>query len=271
MTSLQSSLVALLLATFITSDVNAQSGRSGSGGQHGRSPGSQVRSRSGWQVHPGKSQRENGIAASQLGNQFQQAGGRSTATTDGPGLLRLWEEEKLARDVYKVLAMTSQLGIFQNISQAESQHMRAVERLIQSNGGNTGNLNSSPGMFVFAEHHQLYESLVASGSQSPLDALTVGARIEEMDIADLQQLLAQTTDPQVHQILERLMHASQNHLRAFSAQIEGYGASFRAGVLAEAEFDQISNAAGHGRGQAVGRGSHEVSLSDRTSGRRRNR
>ena len=55
-----------------------------------------------------------------------------STNTSGPDLLRMREEEKLARDVYTSLAKTSKLTIFRNISRAESQHMQSVERLIRA-------------------------------------------------------------------------------------------------------------------------------------------
>ena len=42
-------------------------------------------------------------------------------------------------------------------------------------------LNNSPGVFFFPEYQQLYESCIASGTRSPLDALKVGAKIEGSD------------------------------------------------------------------------------------------
>ena len=126
------------------------------------------------------------------------------------------------------------------------------------------------GIFVFPEYQQLYKSLIASGTRSPLDALTVGAKIEEMDIADLRRLLTQTTDRQVRQVLEHLMQGSQNHLRAFAFQIAKQGATYNAEFLTQAEFDQIAGSSGQGRGQhSAGRGANNrgQGLQNRGKGR----
>jgi hypothetical protein len=173
----------------------------------------------------------------------------------GKDLRRMWEEEKLAHDVYARLAKTSGLGMFQNIAGAERRHMQAIARLIQTGTANETTLKDSPGEFDFPKYQQLYDSLIASGTGSPLEALMVGAKIEEMDIVDLKRLIGEATDPWVRQVLENLMQASHNHLRAFASQIASRGESYKAEFLSQAEFDEIAESLGQGRGrQFAGRG-----------------
>lgn len=248
---------ALLVLTMITSDAMAQRGQRNGGGQGRGAGGPGIQTRGGNQGQAGQSQRENMGHTAQGGNQMQQTFGVLSANDGGPDLLRMREEEKLARDVYTSLAKSSRLTIFGNISRAESQHMQAIERLIRSGGGNAVNLNDTPGVFVFPEYQQLYATLIASGSRSPLDALMVGAKIEEMDIADLKRVLTQTSSPQVRQVLTHLMQASQNHLRAFASQLANQGSSYKAEFLTQAEFNQIANSSGQGHGpQSAGRGAN---------------
>ncbi len=260
-------LGALLVLTMVTTDAIAQRGLGNGGGQSRGSGGSGIQTRAGNQGQVGQSQNGNERSALQHGNQIRQTPGVLSNSAGGSDLLRMREEEKLARDVYTSLAKTSKLSIFQNISRAESQHMQSIERLIRSGGANAGNLNDAPGVFVFPEYQQLYTTLIASGTRSPLDALMVGARIEEMDIADLRQVLTQTTDPQVRQVLERLMQGSQNHLRAFATQIASQGASYNAQFLTQTEFDQIANSSGQGRGQqSAGHGANNRGQGSQASG-----
>ena len=181
---------------------------------------------------------------SQQRNQSRQPQGLLTTNSQDLDLFRMWEEEKLAHDVYTKLAKTSNLSIFRNISRAESKHMQAIERFVRAGGARGDGLSHTPGVFSFPEYQQLYESLVTDGMRSPLEALKVGAKIEEMDIADLRRMLTQTTDPQVRKVLEHLMQGSQNHLRAFASQLARQGASYNAEFLTQAEFDQIANSAG---------------------------
>lgn len=122
--------------------------------------------------------------------------GTTTRATTALNLPRLWEEEKLARAVYVKLLQPSGLTVFRNISASKNQHMQAVARL-------TGavNLKDIPESFSDPEFQKLFSTLVATGRRSPVDALQVGSKIEEMDIADLQKLIAGTSDPQVQKVL----------------------------------------------------------------------
>ena len=207
-------------------------------------------------------QRGQGRRAGQRG-QTQSVPGRSSAAASSSGisnvnaadLVLMWEEEKVARDVYTRLSQTYPIQIFRNISMAENQHMQAVERLVRSSAGAAVQLDPTPGVFTNAEYQQLYTSLVQTGGRSMLDALKVGAKIEEMDIADLQRLLAQTNEPAVTQVLSQLLRGSENHLRAFASQIARLGGSYEAEFLSQAEFDRIAYSSGggqQGRGQGVG-------------------
>ena len=199
---------------------------------------------------------------SQLGNRGQNRGqGQSISRNQGhpatqnllvsgssTPLFGMWEEEKLAHDVYVSLAKTTGMPIFRNISSAESQHMQAIARLMGPRGGNMGGADNAAGVFVSPEYQKLYATLVAAGSRSPLDAMMVGAKIEEMDIADLRKMLAQTTDQQARQTLERLLQGSYNHLRAFASQIGKLDGTYNAEFLTQAEFDEIANSSGRGNG-----------------------
>ncbi|TWU48643.1 hypothetical protein Poly51_45440 [Rubripirellula tenax] len=224
---------------------NGGSGQSrGSGGvaiQTQTRTGSQGRGRNAIEMHSQSNTqtRAGNQGQGRRGDQSRQPTGNFSVNSGSPDLLRMREEEKLARDVYTKLAKTSSLPIFRNISRAESQHMQAIDRLVRGGGGNV--LNDMPGVFAFADYQQLYDSLVATGSRSPLDAVKVGAKIEEMDIADLRQMLNQTSDPQVRQVLQHLLQGSQNHLRAFASQLARQGASYNAEFLSQADFDQIAN------------------------------
>jgi len=246
-------LGVLLVLVVVTSDATAQRGR-GNGQGQGQGQG-RGKGQGQGQGQAGQSQRNN-LGATPRGNQSRQTTNALPANGGGLDLLRMREEEKLARDVYTSLAKSSRQVIFQNISRAESQHMQALERLIRSSG-NAANLGNTPGVFAYPDYQQLYTTLVASGSQSPLDALMVGAKIEEMDIADLQRLLKQTVDPQARQILEHLMRGSENHLRAFASQLAKQGASYKAEFLTQTQFDQIANSSGSGQGrQSAGHGAN---------------
>jgi tRNA isopentenyl-2-thiomethyl-A-37 hydroxylase MiaE len=108
-------------------------------------------------------------------------------------------------------------------------------------------------VFTNAQLAGLYTQLVMQGQKSLLDALQVGAFIEETDIADLQKAIAGTIHMDIANIYENLMKGSRNHLRAFVGQIESQGVAYTAQALPQAEVDAIVNSPNE-RGNANGGG-----------------
>jgi hypothetical protein len=66
---------------------------------------------------------------------------------------------------------------------------------------------------------QLYDDLMVQGRQSSTEALKVGVAIEEVDIRDLQNYLAQTNKPDIINVYSSLLNGSYCHLRAFNSQL----------------------------------------------------
>lgn len=170
-------------------------------------------------------------------------------------LVRMREEEKLAHDVYVALAPTSGLRIFNNIANAESQHMRAVEQLV-SRYSSAAAANLPVGSFSDPQFQALYNSFVAAGSTSPIAAARVGAKIEEMDIKDLQTLLSQNPPPDIARVLEHLQKASGQHLRAFTMELKRLGSAYTPEFLSPQEYNSILNSDNE-RGQGMGPGSEK--------------
>ena len=163
----------------------------------------------------------------------------------------LREEEKLARDVYLALGEIWDVPVFTKIAQAESRHMAAVEQLIDRYGLEDPVGDHDRGEFEDETLAGLYQQLVGAGSVSLLDAYKVGAKIEEMDIADLQQALLETERADMERLYESLERGSRNHLRAFDAQIEATGETYQAEFLSQAEYEAIAaSAREQGNGQS---------------------
>jgi hypothetical protein len=176
-------------------------------------------------------------------------------------LVRMREEEKLAHDVYVTLAQTSGLQIFNNIANAESQHMRAVEQLVSRYSSAIAGPQLPVGSFSNPQFQALYKSLVASGSTSPIAAATVGAKIEEMDIKDLQTMLSQNLPQDISRVLEHLKKASGNHLRAFTMELKRLGGAYMPEFLSPQEYNSIINSDNErgqlGMGQGNEKGMHQ--------------
>lgn len=148
-------------------------------------------------------------------------GGRNTATasmTDDQKstLLFMYQEEKVARDVYNTLGRKyPSENTFANIQLSEQKHVDAVEILCNKYGVDISDVNEDiVGEFVLPELQDLYDECVEKGSESLLDGLYVGEDIEIKDITDLEEA-AVGMPSDVVQVFMNLRDGSINHLSAF--------------------------------------------------------
>ena len=188
----------------------------------------------------------------------------TTSLTDGElaSLLKMKEEEKLARDVYTALNQKWNNTIFSHISTAESNHLNAIVLLLTTYGADA--TVGEPGVFANAEFQTLYTKLVADGSAAIEEAYKTGALIEEMDIYDLNQSLSSVTNANVSLVFENLVKGSRNHLRAFNRQLTALGIVYTPVYLSQGDYDLIVNSSmekgkqyrmnGNGQGNGNGKG-----------------
>ena len=127
------------------------------------------------------------------------------------------EEEKLARDVYTALYAEWGITEFSTIADSENRHMASVERLLDRYDLPDPVAVDTPGVFENDELQAAYEQLVAQGTVSAEEAFQVGVTIEQLDIADLQELIDQTSHTDISRVMQNLLRGSQNHLAAFTA------------------------------------------------------
>jgi len=177
---------------------------------------------------------------------------------DKEALIFMREEEKLARDVYLAMYELWGIPIFQNISSSEQSHTEAVKTLLD--GYNVPDPASDTlGVFTNPDLQNLYNDLVAQGSQSLAEALRVGAAIEEIDILDLQERLAHTDNAAIQHVFNNLLQGSFNHLRAFTSTLmtqtgETYQPQFMSPDAYQAIIGESGMGGGQGRGANGGRG-----------------
>lgn len=172
-------------------------------------------------------------------------------------LLFMWEEEKLARDVYTALGAVWTKPLFGNIASSEQTHMDLVKELLDRYGLQTPS-DGSAGIFVNPDLQALYTQLVTQGSISELEAVKVGATIEEIDILDLKERLEQTDQADIEQVFNSLLTGSYNHLNAFAANYWNIsGSLYVPQYMSLAEYDAIVTSAtfgSQGGGRGGGRG-----------------
>ena len=153
-------------------------------------------------------------------------------------LLWMREEEKMARDVYLALYDIWQDRIFNNIARSEQRHFDAIGVKI-AYFNLTDPALPGIGLFANTELQLLHDSLLSTGGQSFVQALTAGARIEDRDIADLLAAIEATTNPALRSTYGNLLEGSKNHLRAFVGRLRALGEDYRQQNIDPVLFDAI--------------------------------
>jgi hypothetical protein len=153
-------------------------------------------------------------------------------------LLFMREEEKLAHDVYVVMYGSWSARVFSNISWSEQNHMNAMLRLL--NQYNLPDPAVGFGVFYNEELQALFDSLIERGLQSRLEALLVGALIEEVDIRDISAAMEHTDQKDILTVYGNLLAGSKKHLIAFVRNIEAItGVDYEAQHISQEEVDDI--------------------------------
>jgi len=168
---------------------------------------------------------------------------KQTLTSDEKeGVLFMYEEEKMARDVYDSMFVKWELNPFGHIRKSERMHMREMKGLAAAYRLEGMASEEKPGIFINATLQALYNELVTKGSLSATDALKAGALIEEVDIRDLKERKAKAVQKDILEAYDFLIMGSENHLRAFCRNLKGAGIVYEPAVLTKADFDKIIKA-----------------------------
>jgi hypothetical protein len=182
------------------------------------------------------------INSGSLTNQLNAIPTGDLSNAEAESIVFMREEEKLARDVYNALYNIYSLNIFTNIAASEQTHTDAVKSLIVRYGLSDPMETDVPGVFVNTELQFIYDTLLASGSVSLLEALYVGARVEELDIFDLERLSEFVVDnDDIILIYNNLLKGSRNHLRSFDKQIKSNGGIYIPIYISQEQYDEIIN------------------------------
>jgi len=138
-------------------------------------------------------------------------------------LLFMWEEERLARDVYNVMYAKWGSKIFTSIAtNGEQTHIDSIKSMIDKYAVSTTGYTQPAvaGVFVNQDLQALYNTLVAKGNVSVTEAYKVGQLIEITDIEDLDIRLLPTDLPaDIRTVYEALRKGSESHLAAFNKQL----------------------------------------------------
>ena len=179
-------------------------------------------------------------------------------------LVFMREEEKLARDVYITLgSLYPNSTVFGKIDDSEQQHTDSVKAILDKYGIEDPSSSNEVGIFTGPEFGsyftEKYKLLVGRAVKSELEALYVGAFIEELDMRDINYCPAEivnqdngistveacglvyTNNPDIQQLYKHLLDGSDSHLEAYVKNIEqiiGEG-NYQAQVLTQDEVDAL--------------------------------
>jgi hypothetical protein len=175
-------------------------------------------------------------------------------------LMFVREEEKLARDTYITLHGIWGANIFSNIALSEQSHMDAVKGLLDKYNLEDPALPEI-GDFQDEFLQEKYYELVEWGEESLADALLVGCLIEEIDLIDLAERMAQIDQRDILTVFQNLTDGSENHLRAFVGSYESLTGNTYSPVLLDQNFYQQiingdSDSGGNGGGSGGSGGSN---------------
>ena len=181
-----------------------------------------------------------GACGSTLGTRFESLPSQELGDAERTAVMRIREDEKLARDVYTTLGRKWDLPVFDNIALAEQNHMDHVALLITRYELKDPVVDDVTGAFTDPELAALYAKLVAKGEASLEGALQVGATIEDLDLFDLQKMIDASDNQDIHLVANNLAKGSRNHIRAFTKVMskKGYQA-YAAQYLTQEKVDQI--------------------------------
>ncbi len=160
----------------------------------------------------------------------------------------LREEEKLARDVYLFNKERYGANIFDNIASSEQTHMDKVLELLELAGLDDPIKTNAIGDFNNAELASLYRELTEQSSVSLVEALKVGALIEDLDIDDIEKMMAHTTNTSVLKVYSNLVCGSKNHIRSYTNSIVSNGETYTPQFITVEYYNQILSESSGGCG-----------------------
>ena len=152
-------------------------------------------------------------------------------------LAYMWNEEKLAKDLYLAFYALYPTNIFRNIStRSEVLHQISIENLLskynidataqdlQGDFSQERLDNLEAGKYSNLALQDLYVDLYTKGRSSVIAALQAGCVVEVTDIDDLEQYIAQSSDnSEVTTTYQFLKAGSYNHYWSFDSALKRYG------------------------------------------------
>lgn len=159
-------------------------------------------------------------------------------------LVFMREEEKLAHDVYALLDLrwSTSIRVFGSIANSEATHAEAVRQLLLRYSLSDPAATLAAGVFQSTTLQGLYTQLTTAGAISLIDALKVGAAIEEIDMIDINKALLGIDNQDIVLVYQNLLKGSRNHLRSFVSNLALQGVTYVPQYMPAADYQAIINA-----------------------------
>lgn len=149
----------------------------------------------------------------------------------------LYDEERLAHDIYIELADKWELSIFENIAKSEKRHFEYLLVIYEKYGIPVP--KTFDGFYNYPELNIMYDRFFEGGTMTLESSLTLAANFEEYDIADLERYLKHTQNVDLILVYNSLLEGSKNHLRAIHRNLKKHGFDYEPIFLERRHFRQI--------------------------------
>jgi len=164
-------------------------------------------------------------------------------------LVNLYEEEKLAHDLYSEFYDAHGYTPFSHHTEAEAKHMGFVDEILELYDISRPNLG--PGLFENEAYQNSYNEWLTKGGSDGVHSCYIAAYIEEMDILDLIEGIRIAETMEIRELYETLKAGSENHLRAYNKFLKmEFNIDYSPQLMSQELFDKImSEGGGHGGGK----------------------
>lgn len=153
------------------------------------------------------------------------ADGNEFTANEKTALLQIFEQEKLARDVYAELGEKFGINLLKNISISKQKQMSVLMDLMVLNQMSPI-FEDARGVYNDQELSELYTNITAEGSLSLNNAFRACAKVEDKNIFDLEKAISETTKNKLITLYSKISCNAGNDLRAGIKMLVGNGEMF---------------------------------------------
>lgn len=153
------------------------------------------------------------------------------------GLLKIWQVQKLSRDLYHSFYTAYSSTIYANMLSDAQHHMDFLHILLGKYG--IAFPQDIAGIFTDQDVQNLYNIMLNTGNGSAVDALRMGATAEDMIIDELQTRIVETDCLEILLVYQNFAKTARNHLRFYINELSQTGIDYAPQYISEDDFTTI--------------------------------